>query len=754
MQPCLQPITKPNTTTVAYKFHNKPGGNSRIILDDSQWPTSTINDYIAKIILGEYMGFEVEFALSGGLDSWQPISEGRVHANLEIWPSEQEKVYRQKYITEEHLVADLGALGVVARNGWYIPTGFAREYIDLQSYLGLQRNTAAMDLLKYTRTNYTLNASLERGFFIGPPEIWAPTRAEEQIARNLNIPLDVYYSSDYLGYLNLMLDCLLRRSGHSGRCIMYNYFPSTIKSGYNISRIGLPEYTEACYSRSRQGGIDCDYEYFILNKIAWAGLSSYAPDAYEVLQKFTLSEGQQDVMLQSYGRLHNYDIACEWVRDNRQIWSNWVPAGFAEDPPTPAEEGSTWLYPLLVALAAFTGVLLLGLALLWIVNNFLQKRKLQLRAQRELERQLEECKCRLASLMHPMFLVRADRLASLDRLAPHEELRNRHMLKTIDTLPGLVVFTEENVIVFFSHQWLTEEHPDPHGVHLRTMVRSLELLAAESEQPMSRVWAWIDYCGVPRENRALQRLTVDALIAYAWHSTYFVVVAPSTAGHGGARLNLETYGERLWCRAEQFGRLCLRGSTGMYFADENGILSGPERMGEEGWRRHLGRVAQVFDGQCSCCATGHATSVRDRGGAACDREVLVLPIMALLGIMRYRLTGDENASMSLMDALDEPTRTMVTQLRSPVQGLFPKTHSIVTPDGKQSRTLFGRLEGFVCQDVDSDKQSWKLLQEALIGMEVADVDLRASQRPTSLSSGSKSSKNLSADGNKTVVVSL
>jgi len=703
MQPCLRPITKPDGSP-AFKFHNKPNGNRRIILDDSQWPTSTINDYIAKIILEEHMGYDVAFEPSTGLSSWERIAGGWVHANLEIWPSELEKTYRARYINAERTVADLGALGVVARNGWYVPTAFAEEFPSIQSYLGLQDSQEALRHLRYTPGNYSLDPALP-GLFVGPPAAWAPTRAEEQLCRNLNFSLTPHYSQDYSAYLELQLDCLLKRSNHSGRCIMYNYFPSTTMSAFNLSRVGLPEYTLECYSRAAQGGIDCDYEYFILKKIAWAGLPEYAPDAFDFLQLFTLTQSQQAGMLQNYGQEHAYDTACNWIRANPTLWQSWIPLDFTLDPPAGPSENPPWLVPLLLSLAAVAGLALLAAGLAWVLRTHQARRRFQAQLRATLEARLQDCRACLSSLSHPMHLVRADLFIACKHLTEHETLRDQELLTTLDDLQSIDDFrsTKNYIIIFLSHQWLGWMHPDPRGAQWAIMQQTVAFIAHQSRRHLEECWVWVDYCGIPQRNPSVQQLAIDSLPIYAYNSDFFIIVAPKAIHHDTREeQDLHSYNGRMWCRAEQLSRICKCGTERLYIADEVGTVPGIERLGREAWYTYLDQCVRVFSGQSACCATNHRIRGRE---IPCDREKLVVPMMAIFAVMRSSLNM-QKSELAQIAFKDDESRHVLLQLNSLVRELFPKSHMIMTTKGKQERDLFGDLVARVCKDVQAEPKLW------------------------------------------------
>jgi competence protein ComGF len=557
--------------------------------------------------------------------------------------------------------------------------------------------------LKYTRENYTIDPGIQQGLFIGPPVAWAPKRAEEQIANNLNLPLHIHYASDYGEYLGGMLDCLERRNGHSGRCIMYNYFPSTIKAAYNISRVSLPEHTPECYEKGDEGGIDCDYDYFILYKIVWSQLSVYAPDAYHVLQQFKLTKNDQENMLSEVMKGKGYyDIACEWIHQNRNRWQTWIPLDFADEPPQPSagsvvEETPEWVFVLVYALAGTLGAVLLIILVAWLVWTVRSRIALQRQVKAALKQKVQECRHCLRSLPFPMYLVDGRTWMSLEVMTRHENLRDSGMLKALDTLKTILKFQDSgNIIAFFSHQWLGSKNPDPKGKQWCIMTSAMADIAKRENRPLEKAWGWVDYSGIPQHNRNVQMFAIDALPSYAANSNYFIVVAPS-ARHSdtGVPQDQSTYNSRMWCRAEHLSRISQCGVRDFYFAESSGLCSGPELL-QESWETYLADVMNVFSGNATCCSERHKRGSRT---LSCDRQRLVTPMMSLIASLQARVTLG-------MSDLDDESQAWIQRLLANIETFFPKTYIYLDMDSSKEMPLFGDLVREVFDDVKEQPFKW------------------------------------------------
>eukprot|EP00966_Prymnesium_polylepis_P107740 2494253-Prymnesium_polylepis.2 len=75
------------------------------------------------------------------------------------------------------------------------------------------------------------------------------------------------------------------------------------------------------------------------------------------------------------------------------------------------------------------------------------------------------------SLAFGMVLVSAEDFLASARFSSFEVLRDtpHSPLKVLDTLDMAREFARDQTIIFFSHQWLAYDEPDPQGIHYKCM---------------------------------------------------------------------------------------------------------------------------------------------------------------------------------------------------------------------------------------------------------------------------------------------
>jgi glycine betaine/proline transport system substrate-binding protein len=94
---------------------------------------------------------------------------------------------------------------------------------------------------------------------------------------------------------------------------------------YDLYRVALPPYSDACYAVEAQ--IACDYPEDHLLKIFWPGLAEYAPDACQFLKNFTLTNSDQIQMMAKIqiDKQTVDQVVKLWIEQNQPLWRTWIP---------------------------------------------------------------------------------------------------------------------------------------------------------------------------------------------------------------------------------------------------------------------------------------------------------------------------------------------------------------------------------------------------------------------------------------------
>lgn len=276
------------------------------------WSASALNVAIAHILLDEQLHYPVEEVQIAEQAQWAALATGDLHASLEVWPSGH-MANVAEYIEKQKVVEDGGPLGVVGRIGWYMPTYMVTAHPELATWEGLAKPEDAK-----------LFATAETGdkgqLLFGDPS-WVTYEAD--IIENLKLDFQIVQAGSEEAILS-SLDAAYNRQDP---ILFYFWTPHSIHAKYDLTRVTLPEYNEACYAKAESGGVDCDYPSDNLFKIFWPGLKESAPDAYALLKNMNYTTEDQISMIAAVeldGKSPQ-DAARAWLDAHEDTWKAWLP---------------------------------------------------------------------------------------------------------------------------------------------------------------------------------------------------------------------------------------------------------------------------------------------------------------------------------------------------------------------------------------------------------------------------------------------
>lgn len=327
----------------------------------------------------------------------------------------------------------------------------------------------------------------------------------------------------------------------------------------------------------------------------------------------------------------------------------------------------------LAAIIIPSGLLIFALLMCIMYRRFRKQLvKLEAEKRKQIQEKISEATDSVNHLAHPIVLVTADWFLDSGRMIKHEDARSQNCFTVIDTMKELKRFKKTNTIVFLSHQWLAWSEPDPDQLQYKSMRSAFQELIRKRDLRMDRLYVWLDYTSIPQTHRGLQKLSINSLTNYAGSCDLFVIVAPGKIYHKdtGTLCDKYSYQQRSWCRAEQLAHSCRRGVEHMYIANEEGM--GLEPLTWDWIKRSL----QVFEGELSCCLRGHV------GMDQCDREYLVTPALGLYC---------ELLAMEKLNLLTKDKKEVLDFFKSNKHQVFPPTFSYSTPNGPETRELFGEI---------------------------------------------------------------
>ena len=186
------------------------------------------------------------------------------------------------------------------------------------------------------------------------------------------------------------------------------------------------------------------------------------------------------------------------------------------------------------------------------------------------------------SMKFPMYVVSLQNVLKMTEVRCHQQLLEDGILTTMG---------DSGKAMLLSHQWVSQQHPDPDGKQLKVFQDAMKNLLDGSTVPNYSAWAellslyvgrprfapsdlsetslfvWYDYFSIPQytvtvHSRSVsgnlyadQRNGILSIPAYIHRCDFFVVLCPSMK-HATlpADLNYHSWAERGWCRLEAMAR--------------------------------------------------------------------------------------------------------------------------------------------------------------------------------------------------------
>ena len=288
---------------------------------ENDWTGQLIDINLAKVILEEHMGIDVELVFADSVGQWVGLAAGDLDVAIELWPSYQVAPHKE-WIDEKGKVEALGDFGVLGVVGWYMPTyviegdperGIEPMAPDLKSY---------KDLNKYAEL-FQRPETGDKGFFMDGVESWE-AHNEDRIAN-----LGLNYENIFAGSEGAML-AELESAYAKGEPLLFHFWePHWVHAKYDLTKIELPPFSEECFGigQDEPGTYACDFPEEMTYSVVRAGFKDENPRAYAMLKNMWLTgQMQQEMLVLVDLEGHDVEEAVRmWMAQNEAVWKAWIP---------------------------------------------------------------------------------------------------------------------------------------------------------------------------------------------------------------------------------------------------------------------------------------------------------------------------------------------------------------------------------------------------------------------------------------------
>jgi glycine betaine/proline transport system substrate-binding protein len=285
----------------------------KVVVNEQAWAGSTANTYIAKAVLEDELGCEVEITKVVEGPVYQAMADGKVDAVLEDWDHPNE---HKKYVDEAGTVIDGGPLGVKGHIGWFIPQYLMDEHPEFETWEGLKGNE---ELFKTAESG-------DQGMFLGGDPSYV------QKDKELIEVLDLNFKHVTAGAEPAQIARWTQLYKQEKPVIFYWYTPQYLNQEYDLAEVKLPplEDNPGCKENADVGGdpeqYRCEYKVEILNKLFSKEFAESGSPAYDMLKKFKLTNDDQEAVAGAIAgeKQDPEEAAQEWIDQNQDKVQQWL----------------------------------------------------------------------------------------------------------------------------------------------------------------------------------------------------------------------------------------------------------------------------------------------------------------------------------------------------------------------------------------------------------------------------------------------
>ncbi|GAB5437676.1 ABC transporter substrate-binding protein [Falsiruegeria mediterranea] len=280
----------------------------------NEWTGQHVTTHVAGEML-KAAGYNVEYVTAGYMNMYQAMTDGELHAALEIWSSNVSEEYA-KHI-DAGGVTELGDLGLDAKEGIAYPSHVAEMCPGLPAW----------EALKECAQNFATAETLPAGRLVDYPADWGTPGADRMTG------LELPFKAVPAGSEGALIAELRASTERKSPLLITFWQPHWAMSAYDVQFVELPAGEDACFTDASWGPNpnavnDCDFAPTRIFKASWSGMEDKWPAAFEILSNYTLDVADQQPMMGAIdvdgGSVE--DVVAAWMAENEGTWRPVVDA--------------------------------------------------------------------------------------------------------------------------------------------------------------------------------------------------------------------------------------------------------------------------------------------------------------------------------------------------------------------------------------------------------------------------------------------
>ena len=243
----------------------------QVTINENAWAGSTANVYIAKAVLEEDLGCEVEITKIAEIPVFQAMADGEVDAVLEDWQHVDE--YKKYVDAGRHRRRTAARSASKGHIGWFIPKYLMDENPEFETWEGLKGNE---ELFKTAESG-------DQGMFLGGDPSYV------QKDKELIEALDLNLKHVTAGAEPAQVARWSQLYKQEKPVIFYWYTPQYLNAEYDLAEVQLPPIEPGCKEDAKAGGdpeqYKCAYIETDIQKLFSKEFAESGSPAYDVLSQ-------------------------------------------------------------------------------------------------------------------------------------------------------------------------------------------------------------------------------------------------------------------------------------------------------------------------------------------------------------------------------------------------------------------------------------------------------------------------------------
>ena len=279
----------------------------KVVLNEQAWAGSTANTYIAKNVLEDKLGCQVEITKLAEIPVFQAMADGKTDAVLEDW---QHVDQYEQYIDKAGTVVQGGPLGVEGHIGWFIPKFVMDDHPEFATWEGLKGKEDVFN----------------NEFLGGDPSY---VQKDKELIKALGLDLKHVTAGAEPAQVARWSQAYKQKKP----VLFYWYTPQYLNQEFDLAEVKLPPRTDAnkdCKDDAKEGGdpeqYKCEYDVTIINKLFSKKFADSGSPAYDMLSKMKLTNEDQELVAKAIAgdKQDPEEAGADWVKDNRDKVDQWL----------------------------------------------------------------------------------------------------------------------------------------------------------------------------------------------------------------------------------------------------------------------------------------------------------------------------------------------------------------------------------------------------------------------------------------------